>query len=470
MIEATTTIVKNENVNRLRREIFLLAWPAIIELILHTLVWNVDTAFMGRVGADAVAAVGNGGQVYWTVIWAFGGLGTGVTALVARAIGAGRRDAATGSAAQALRLAFFCGLAVMVTAFLGAGRVMGLTSLPAATQASAATYIRILAMGAPVYLPAMIALSAIRATGDTRTPMFVTGLLNVVNIILAWGLVFGHFGNQPLGVIGSALAAVLAQVFGAGLALAWVFSPRCRLGLRLSQLTRGRGPSGELARLSLPSGVESLTMDTARTFGMFFVTALGSVASAASYVSMNAEAFSFMPGYGFAVAASILAGQKLGAGDEAGAKEAVRQCLVVGMAVMGGIGLFFLAVPSLFVRIFTGEPAVVRMASQCLRVAGFAQPLMAVTDILCGSLRGAGNTRTPLFITMGGAWLVRVPLTFVLVAWLKLPVYYAWVAMLADWGARAVVTFLVFRTGRWLKTRVRVGAPAPESAAPVQTA
>ena len=441
---------------RLRREIFLLAWPAILEMLLHTMVWNVDTAFMGRVGAEAVAAVGVGGMVYWTVIWAFGGLGTGVTAMVARAVGAGRSDAARGAAGQAIRLAFACGLAITLAALAGAPRILDLTRLPESTRHLGTIYIRIIAVGAPIYLPAMAALAVIRSTGDTRSPMVITGLINLTNIVLAWFLVFGHGGFRPMGVAGSAIAAVTSQIAGSVIALAWLFSAPRGLRLRPLDLFSKGGSAAELVRLSLPSGFESLMMDGARTMGTFFLTILGSAAAAASYVAANAEAVSYMPGYGFAVAAGILAGQKLGAGDEEGAREAVRQSLLVGMTVMGAFGLLFVAIPSAFIRIFTAEAGVVTMASQCLRITGFAQPFMATTDILCGSLRGAGDTKTPLLITLGGAWALRVPLTFLFIVLFHWPVYAAWVAMLIEWAVRAAISVRVFRAGRWLKTRVRL--------------
>ncbi len=459
--------LRRAKLSRLRREIFFLAWPAIMELVLHTLVWNVDTAFMGRVGAEAVAAVGIGGMVYWTVIWAFGGLGTGVTAMVARAVGAGRQDAARASASQAIRLAFACGLAVGLAVLAGAPWILARTSLPESTRALGALYMRTVALGAPVYLPAIVALSVIRSTGDTRSPMVITGLINLTNIVLAWFLVFGHGGFRPMGVAGSAVAAVTAQVFGSVVALVWLFVAPRGIRLRPADLFARVGSAKELVRLSIPSGFESLMMDGARTVATFFLTTLGSAAAAASYISANAEAVSYMPGYGFAVAAAILAGQKLGAGDEEGAREVVKQCLLIGMVVMGGFGLLFIAVPSVFIRVFTAEAGVVLMASQCLRVTGFAQPFMATTDILCGSLRGAGDTKTPLLITLGGAWALRVPLTFIFIVLLRLPVYYAWVAMLIEWSVRAMISIRVFRTGRWLKTRVRLetaGAVTAEAA------
>ncbi|MHB8928774.1 MAG: MATE family efflux transporter [Bacillota bacterium] len=122
--------LRRSKLSRLRREIFFLAWPAIMEMILHTLVWNVDTAFMGRVGAEAVAAVG-----------------------------AGRQDAARASASQAIRLAFACGLAVGLAVLAGAPWILARTSLPESTRALGALYMRTVALGAPVYLPAIVALS-----------------------------------------------------------------------------------------------------------------------------------------------------------------------------------------------------------------------------------------------------------------------------------------------------------------------
>ncbi|NPV81057.1 MAG: hypothetical protein HPY52_12430 [Firmicutes bacterium] len=164
-----------------------------------------------------------------------------------------------------------------------------------------------------------------------------------------------------------------------------------------------------------------------------------------------------MPGYGFAVASGILVGQSLGAGKPDRAMQVGYRSARYSVIVMGSVGLAFLLIPDLIMRAFTNDLQVVHIASICLRIAALEQAAIGITDVFCGSLRGAGDTRTALKITAAGTWLVRMPLTAMVMYIFRLGLPSVWIVMCLVWMVRAVLAIRYFRTGRWWKVKTRVG-------------
>ncbi|MCL6451110.1 MAG: MATE family efflux transporter [Acetobacteraceae bacterium] len=438
-----------------RRRILRLALPAMGEMVLHMAVWMIDTAMVGRLGAAALSSVGLGGQVYFSALFAVGAVGVGCTALVARHVGEGRLDRAGFYGGQSITLSLALGVLLTSAAWLAAPGVFRLAGLGREVSASGVVYLRILSLAAPFHLSNLAAGAILRGSGDARTPLFVAGLTNLINALADYLLIFGVGGFPRLGVRGAALASA-AGVAAGSLAYVAVYlsgRPRVRPG-RSSLFPLRPREAWRVLRLSIPAGLESLLMDGARTVNTFIITVLGTVPFAAAQVAIAAESLSFMPGYGFTLAASVLAGQNLGAGQHRRAVGETWQSLRMAVAVMGGMGLVFLLFPRPLTSLFTTDAGVVREAARCLFVAAFAQPFLAITEVLCGALRGAGDTRTPLGITVLGAWGLRVPLVFLAVRVAGLSLVYAWVVMVVEWAVRAVVSAALFRRGRWLRTRV----------------
>lgn len=519
------------------REILTLAWPAILEMVLHMFVWIVDTAMVGRLGAGALSAVGLGGSVYWTAVWVFGAVSVGVTAMVARATGSRDNASASFAGGQGLLLGFGLGALLALGMFVLAPWIYKLARFERGVAAAGIDYVRIVGAGALLFIPLQVGSGILRGSGNTRTPFYITLVANSMNAIGDYGLVFGKFGLPELGVRGAAIATLAAHISGGILILAVLFCSRRRpasfayepfsrksckgsrdsyvnscpdsyedLSCESSYGSSYQGPyensyqsshrgsyenphgdreppawtpapaSGELVRfkdiarvhvptmkalfaLSVPAGAEEALMNGSRMVSSFMIAALGTDAFAANQVTVAAESLSFMPGYGFAVAAGILVGQNLGARKPDNAMLVGRRSLRYSVAVMGGVGLIFLLVPHLIVRIFTNDVQVVRIASTCLRIAALEQVAIGTTDVLCGSLRGAGDTRTALRITATGTWAVRIPLIAISIYLLKLTLPAVWVITCLDWSVRAVLAMRYFRTGRWQRIRIQDNDP-----------
>jgi len=407
-------------------------------MFLYTVVWVVDTGMVGRLGPDAVAAVGWAGQTTWVASAFFMGLAVATTSLVARAVGARRPGEAALWTRLSMLLAAGAGVATAGVFWAAAPTLFAITRLPPAVSGPGTTYIRIVALGNLVGVPLWVASAAHRGFGDTRTPLVGSIAVNIVNISLDYLLIFGHFGFPRLGVTGAALA----NIAGTMVSSAYVIGV---LVLRRLPATPGPGRRiawSDLRRLvvlGIPSGLENVAIDLARAVAGFAIAGLGTLSLAANELTTAAESISFMPGFGFAVAASVVAGQYVGANEHERGRERVRQGLHLALVFMGGVGLAFVLFPWPFVRLFTTDPELLRLSAQTLRVAGLSQVFVGITEIHAGALRGAGDTRTPLFITALGAWGVRIPLTLVLVYALKAPLPVVWLALLADWSLRSIL-------------------------------
>ncbi|MGE5485359.1 MAG: MATE family efflux transporter [Ignavibacteriales bacterium] len=451
----------NHNGTVLRQEVLRLALPAILEMTAHMSIWMVDTAMVGRLGPEALSAVGMAGQVFWTVTWVFGALGTGTVALASRAFGAGDKEETSRLASESIAVAAL--MSVFLFAILRgvAGPASNLIAMSGAVREQMREYVYILSYATLPILLQLTGTAVLRATGDTRTPLIIAGLANSFNAVGDWVLIFGKLGFPRLGVRGAAIASAASFVLGDALVMIVLVLGRNGVRLRFPSLAGWRWETaGRLLTLSAPAGLETLLMDGARSVQMFIMTALGDIGFAANQVAVSCESLSFMPGYGFAIASSIMVGQSLGAGEAGRAKAGALECLRMGMLVMGGIGVLFLAIPQHLVSLFTQEPRVVSQAAVALRTAGLFQTVLAATDVLNGALRGSGDTRTPLKITALGAWLLRIPLTYLAVRTLRLPLVAVWLVNGLDWIVRASAVTIAFRSGRWAKTGTLIrGSP-----------
>lgn len=439
----------------LRREIFVLAWPAVLELVLNMLSWMAGVAMVGRLGANALSATGFSGQIFWAAIFFTGGIGVAVTAIVSRRVGAGDPAAAGREGAQGILPALGAGLVIGAGLYFVAPGIFHLTNLGPEASSIGVTYLRTLCVGAPILTTTMAMSGILRGFGDTRTPMVISVVSIILGIATGYALIFGRFGLPALGARGAALANVGGEAVALLLTVLVAFGGGHRAGLRAAWMFRvEKRVLSSIVGLGLPASLESFFIDLGRAAGMFAVASLGALAVAGHEVTAVTESLSFMPGYGFAMATTILVGQSLGAGDPVKAKAAVAATARLSVLLMGLMAVLFLLFPRVLVSIFTNDPEIIDLAARCLRVAAFAQPFIALEGVYAGALRGAGDTRSPMLVSGTVSWGCRVALTYVAVFVLHLPLPWVWGVMVLDWGLKALFLYLVFKRGRWQVIKV----------------
>jgi multidrug resistance protein, MATE family len=446
----------------MRMRVLMLALPAVGEQFLNLLVGLVDTFLVGHLTSDAtrqlgygsaqaLAAVGLSGYIIWAATTLFIAVAVAATALIARATGAGNEEEARSALRQSLLLGLAMGSLALVLILLFASQILRLLGAPPDVYPLGIAFLRINAMSMPLAGLMFIGNAALRGGGDTRTPLLVMLVVNGLNILISWMLVNGRWGMPTLGVEGTALGTAIGRGVGGLLVLAILISGRGML--RLDRWPRpDRTMLNRLVRVGLPSGGEQLAFQGALMLFARQITGLGTVAFAAHNAVITIESISFLPGLGFATAATTLVGQGLGARSAAQARwsgnEAFRQAVVF-MALMG---LAFVVVPQVFLRILVGDPEVVAAGITPLRTVGIIQPLLAASFVFSGALRGAGDTRFPLWVKLISPWLLRLPLAFVLIPWLGLTG--AWIALSSDLAFQGILSWWRFRGNRWEHIRV----------------
>ena len=437
-----------------RKEIFALAWPAILEMCLHMTAWIFDTAMVGRLGAAELSAVALGGQVYFSLVWVLGAVGIGITALVARHKGEEDLLGASHISEHGLFLALVLGAICTAVIAPNAHLVYRWAQTEQSVAAMGTGYVRALSLAAVIYLPTIAANGIMRGAGDTQGPLMVTIVTNIVNIVGDYLLIFGSFGFPRLGVLGAGYALVSGQIIG-GIFAVILLLRRTSLRLRLSQIIRPNSATlKRIIRVSIPAAVEALLRDGARTFSTMIIASMGTITLAAHQVTVTAESLSFMPGYGFAIAASIVTGQRLGAGQPDEAEKGTSEAWRMGLIVMCVMGIAFLLFPEYILRLFTTDPEVIRLGARCLRIAAFMQPAICTSDVFAGALRGAGDTETAMYISGISSWVIRVPLIVIGVYVLDFSLEAIWVVILAEIIFKAAAAWNVFNRGRWKQKKV----------------
>jgi len=449
-------VVAEPAVGEIRRTIFRILWPATVESVLQMGVGLVNTGMVGHLSALAIGAVGLSNRATM-VSWAlFQAISTGATVLVAQAIGAGQRLRARVLAVQAVVFGTFSILGLGAFFFLFAPSVLSVFGPERELLVAGTGYLRLVTWGMPA-VGIMTAVGAcLRGSGDTRSPMVVASIVNIINVFGNWVLIYGHLGFPAMGITGSAIATILAQWFGAFLALKVLTGRNSPLGLT----TKGpwRLNTGELRRIlgmGLPAAGESIFWQAAAIILTFYITSFGTKALAAHQLGLNAESLSYMPAAGFSIAATTLIGQAIGAQNFRLARRYSRELSLwaTSLTVFTASLLFFL--PRQILALLTTDQDVIALGSIYLRLMAIAQVPQQLGGVLSGIIRGSGDTRAPMYIAAAGLWGIRLPLAYLLAFPLQLGITGVWAGMTLDLIIRFILTFIRYSRIPWVAVNWR---------------
>ncbi|MBN1659755.1 MAG: MATE family efflux transporter [Anaerolineae bacterium] len=437
-----------------RRDVLRLALPAMGEQMLSMMVGVVDTFLVGHLGAAPLAAVGLANQWVFLAMALFSAVATGTTALVARTVGAQEPEEANRVLRQSMLVGAVLGLLSMLLGVVLARPAVLALGAPADVIEPGTAYLRTVSTTFFFATLMFVGNAALRGAGDTRTPLYVMLVVNVLNVIVAWTAINGPIGLPRLGVVGSALGATTGRLAGGLLIIAILLRGRAGIRLQLHSLRPEPDVIRRVLRIGLPSGAEQFLFSTGYMVFARVLAALGTAAFAANQIAINVHSMSFLPGFGFAVAATTLVGQKLGAREMEEAESRGYTAYRMGAVLMSVIGVAIILFPTQLMSFFTSDPEVIAAGIVPLRLIGLIQPLVAAAMIFAGGLRGAGDTRYPMMITGGSIWLLRVPLAYLFGLTLGWGLVGAWIGMAADLGVRGVLNYLRYRSGGWKKVEV----------------
>lgn len=440
----------------LTRTVAALASPAVLENLLTTVVLFFPTMFVGWVGTSSdVAAVGLGGTVVWLANGLFDSLAVSAAAMVARFWGERRFTLAREVAAQALILSVLFALVLMLCLIPLADDLLGLLGAEEEVVSVGSHYIRIVLSTSLFSFPMMVANGVMRAAGDTRTPMWLTLVMNAWNVAASALLVLGLGPFPALGLAGAAWATASSRALGGTLSLIVLFVGGTALRVRLTDCRHwDSGLIWRIVRLALPNLGEQLISRLAYLAFTGIVTGLGTAALAAHTIAVRIESLSFMLGWGLSVATATLVGQALGAGKPEIAELGIRRALLMAMTAMSTLGVGFALFGPQIASLFQPEQDVLALAGLAVVISAAEQPFLGAEMVLAGSLRGAGDTRSPMWVTLFGAVFLRVCVVYLLAVYLDLGLAGIWWGTAIDWAGRSTLIWLLFRRGGWKRVEV----------------
>ncbi len=454
-----------------RRDVLRIAWPSILENLLQSVLGVITIFMVSQLGSSEVAAVGASQQLQMLFISSFFALSMGATVIVAHAYGARQHDSIGMAAKQATVATIVLSSIIAIIVFAFAEPMLRWMGADSDVIEQGTRFQQISAIGY-VFMALMFVLGgAMRGVGDTRTPMLVTLGINVINVAVAWPLIFGTLGMPELGLDGAAIAQNVSRFVG--FAVLAVILLRGKNGVSIAGRDDWRPDFTFLKRLadiSIPAMGESLLRGGGQILFVVVVFMLGTAVVAGHNIAQQAVFLSMFPGFGFAMAATALTGQSLGAGNPARARAATltatRAC-VVWMSLMG-VAFFVFATP--IMEFSAPDEAdrqqIIDAGVSALRVIAFAQPFQAIGFVLAGTLRGGGDTRFPMFSTGISMWVFRIPLAYVCAITLDLGLAGVYLAMATDNAILMMLNIWRYRQGKWTKSRLNMRHDIEETTIP----
>jgi MATE family multidrug resistance protein len=436
----------------LRKQILTIAGPAMGEMIMYMIIGVVDIAVVGRLGASPLAAVSLGAEIFFSLVLFLEALAIGANVLVAQAKGAGNHYQMRSYTAHTIVMALVLGFILQALGLLYTQDIIGLFAVEPAVAQQANDYLYITFLIAPFALLMYMTNAVFRGLGRTDIPMVISVIVNIVNVAGDFLLVYGLAGFPKMGVAGAAAATAVAHVLGCVLALTAILfgfggiRPRWRefIQLKLKHFK-------DILALGIPSMVEQFFYITSNLLSIYLLVYLGTISFATHQLAVTVESISFMPGIGIAIAATTLVGQSVGARDPKSAQRAAQGCIELSLVIMGFFALVFALVPSWIAGLFTNDVDIIPLAEVVIRVAALEQLTIAFTTVASGILKGSGNTRTPMLVSLAFTWFFRLPLMYVMVKIWSTPLLYIWILFIFDWLLRSWVYFILYRRKGWLR-------------------
>ncbi len=452
------------------RPMLRLALPVVIEqLMIMMVTWTDHYLTAQHLETPHLAAINLMAYVLWVLPSIFAAIGVGATALVSRFFGAGEYERAKYVTNQAITIALMLLTVITTVAWMYPRELIDIMQLPQAATDAGAQYFKIIIPVFPFAIMHMIGNACLRGAGDIMSGFITMVIVNIINVICSLCLVTGWGPFPELGWEGIAIGTAIGYAVGGSIIIAFLIRGRFNLKLHLSKMKPDPKMISRILRIGIPGGIDMLTVVCFQMWFLAIVNSMGDVAAAAHGTAIRIEALAYLPGHAFAMAATTMVGQFLGAGMPARASRSTWLACLWGGLVMSLAGIIFYFTADSITGIFAGEKTAeaVGMAAPLIRIVSVSMPSLALVIIMTGALRGAGDTIFPLIFSFIGLLFVRIPLAYYL-CWeeISLPlsdiviqgkglgVHGAWYAMVVDIVLRSLMVLGRFLHGGWKHIKV----------------
>ena len=438
---------------KLSTTIWQISWPMLLIMIFNFAVGFTDIYVAGLISSEVQAAVGFVSQLYFLLIIIANAISTGTIALVSRNIGAANVAHAVSNAKQSLIFGVFCAIGLSVTFLIFYREIIATAGFPSTIRPTAETFLRIFACAlGPNYL-LIISNGIFRASGEVKKPLLTMFTVSTLNVIGDFVLVFGLFSLPRMGYAGIAVATAFSVSVGMVINL-FLFSSHRWKHLYQRPWSIVLATVRQIISLGWPAALLQIAWNAGSIVLYNLLGRLGDAsisALAAITNGLRIEAIIFLPAFALNMAASVLVGQNLGAGNPTRAAQLGWRTALLGVTLLTILsGIIFIWAEQC-AALLTHDPAVRAETTRYLKINMFSEPFMALSLILGGGLQGAGDTRGTMKVIITGMWFVRLPLAFVLAFVLEYGARGVWIAMLVSMVVQGTLMALRFYKGDWKK-------------------
>jgi putative MATE family efflux protein len=407
---------------------------------------------VGRLNPAAISAVGVSRQFVMFMFFGVMSVSTGATTLVAHFTGSGDKIRRDKTAQQAISLGLISagilgGIGVLLT-----GPFLRFMGVEPEVVAYATPYMKIFFSGVFMVFTNFIIGACMRGTGDTKTPLYIMSVVNAINVLGNYLLIFGKGFLPRLEVAGAGLGTIIARSVGVLMGLTILGSGRHHLKLRgVKEFIPEKDLAKRMLKIGVPHALQGISRSSARLAFLKILAFLpnSTIPIAAFTIGLQVEMLTIMPALAFQIATVALVGRNLGAGDPDEAERTAWGAARLGFYIMSSVAVLIFLFAEKIVGIFTPDQQVIEVGKVYLWFAAFSQPLDTTAIIISGALMGAGDTKSTLAYTVISQWLLRIPAAYVLVSVVELGPVGAWIAMAVSSAAHTAMVALRLRSGRW---------------------
>lgn len=433
----------------INRALFMLSIPMILEMVMESLFSVIDILFVSRIGVEAVATVGLTESVVTLVYSISIGMSMGATAMVARRIGEGKREAAAVASVQAIFIGLLASAVIGVLGIVFAEHILRMMGGSDSLVENGAIYTRIV-LGSNLAIMLLFLLNGIfRGAGDASLAMRALWLSNGINIVLDPVLIFGLGPFPELGLKGAAIATAIGRGTGVVFQLWLLLRGSSKVHLLRHHLKINLDIVRRLVKVSANGAFQFLISSASWIFLMRIIALFGDEAIAGYVIAIRLIIFTILPSWGLANAAATLVGQNLGAGHPDRAERSVWRAGLYNTIFMVSVSIVYMIWAPTIIAFFDTAPQVVEAGVMTLRIICLGYIFFAYGMVLSQAFNGAGDTRTPMLINIVCFWLLEIPLGYLLAVPLNLGLAGVCWAIAISETLLAVLSIVIFRKGKW---------------------
>lgn len=450
------------NLNSYRKQTLKLTIPVFLELLISSLFGMVDMMMVGNSGPSSIttpsiAAIGITNQMMFIGIAIVQAMSAGGTAMISRYCGAEEEERVPNVVKHLVVLMIFLLIIPFVTINeLIPEKIMKFIGAEQDTINIGVNYFKIVILGFIFQSFNLSIFAAIRGTGDTKTPMIINIVVNLLNVVGNYILIFGKFGMPALRITGAGLSTSLSHIIASIVLFIILLNKSHVIRLDISKGFKFNKPIIEnLIRIGGPAALEQVGFRVGVLLFVRIVSGLGTVVYATHQIALNILSLSFAPGQSFGIAASTLVGRSLGQEKIHRAEIFIKESNKLALISSIFFGLLFYFFGSTLTALYTDDSSVIKESITIMKIVALIQPFQASAFALSGGLRGAGDTVSTLIVTMIGVLIIRLGVAYILINIVGIGLTGAWIAMLLDQVTRWMGITIRYRTGKWKTIKLK---------------